>query len=200
VEPDPSVRGLLEAEREGVEQCSRPQPEITVAAGGDDRAVGSDVTVPQRAVDAVGRNDEVGVREHRGIGDLALVLHSDAELHGPGRQGVQQRTTTDRIPVAAEMQGISTADPHVLVTPPNGRGGDDSCADRVGAVQLGEQALAEHDPPAVRHSSRVPLDHRDVAPGESEPGQGCEVQARRPAADAHDPHLGDPLSHRLRHA
>jgi hypothetical protein len=83
VDLEPAVSGLLERESEGRERLLRAEPDVAALAridvGLEDRLV-----PPARpAVDAIGRDDQVGVGEDSVVLDLVPEVVDGAELGAP---------------------------------------------------------------------------------------------------------------------
>ena len=95
VRPDPAVLGLLEDEGEGVEDLARAEPDVLVRAQLEARPEGGGVLVPDPAVDAVRRDDQVGVTVGPEVLDLGFELQLDAKLPRPLLQDVEQPLACD---------------------------------------------------------------------------------------------------------
>ena len=103
MKPDPSGGGLLESEREAVEDLVGAEPDVGIAADVDAGAERLAVTLPGSAVRALAHHDEVGVG-HFGnsagpIVDLASVLDVDSEFGGALAEDVEQGRPADAEPV-----------------------------------------------------------------------------------------------------
>ena len=166
VDLDEAGVGLLEDERERVEHEVRAEPGELAALRLDARPERIGVRAPHEAVDAVGADDEVGVR-----GDLRDVRHlrpeaeAHAELARPLLQDLEQQLARDRGErvTARAQQPAAVAD--VDRRPARERVGDPQVGLGVGVAQRAERLLREHDAPAERRVGRVALEHLDVVPG-----------------------------------
>ena len=188
VEPDPSGRGLLESEGEGVEHLVGSQPDVGVAPGDDLRSERFLGRLPDDPVDAVRCDDHVGV-ELGGTGDLVVESQIDTDLGRALRQDVEQRRPRDA--VAAAFVGHPLAVQHEVLALPSERAlGDAARGLGVGAVQVGEQVVPEHDAPTVGAVLGLALEHRDFVVRIDLLGQDREVQARGATTHANDPHQG----------
>ena len=83
----PAVLGVLEGEGEGGKLLFRAEPDEAAFAHVDVRLEGIGVSAALNAVDAVGRNDQIGVREFGLRVDLVLkeLLHAQARRRAPER-------------------------------------------------------------------------------------------------------------------
>lgn len=141
VAPDPAVVGLDEGEGEGVEGLGGAEPDVAVAAVGEVAAVVVRVAGADGAVDAVARDDEVGVGERAVGGDLVLVRDRDAEGGGTGGEEVEETVATDAEALVAVVDGGAAAEVGGAVAPADGVGAEGVGGDGV----VGAEAVEEGD-------------------------------------------------------
>jgi hypothetical protein len=153
------------------------------------------------AVDAVGGDDEVGLREVLGRRFLAEA-QLDAELAGALLQEQEQGAAG----AAAEAVAADAVDGALGVAPwarpgmdrdvvPVGEAfGDGAVARRVGGGEGVERGVAEDDAEAEAVVGAVALDHGDAGVGEVALHQDGEVEPGGAAADDRDAHDGPPLA------
>ena len=181
-----AVLGVAEDEGEGVEHEVGAEPDVLAALGLDGRAELALVGLAEEAVDAVGRDHEVGVVR------LLVDLHAEREIDPEGEaaplEDLQQALARDRregVPLRAE-DAAAVADVHPI---PAGEGvRDGEIGLLVGVAERAERVLAEDDAPPERGVRRIPLEdgHVEVAVGLLE--QDRQVEPGGAAADDRDPH------------
>ncbi len=185
---EPAVLGLLEQEGEGVVQLVRAQPDVAVGPRHDVGAEDLGVAVADARVDAVARDDEVGI----GIVQVGLGLLLEHQFHAQrlaaGLQDVQQLLAADAHEAVAAGADDAALEVQLDVVPVV-----EGLLDLVGrgAVPLAHVVhggVGEHHAPAEGVVGLVALHHRDVVRGILLLHQQGEVKAGRAAADAHDLH------------
>ena len=182
---------LLERERERVEALLRAEPDEAAPARVDFRPEDLRVARADAAVDAVAADHEVGavVRRHG-----ALVAHSglEDELHAKllatRLQDVEQPLAADAAEAVAAGRDLVPLEEHVDVVPVIERLEDRPRRRLVGRDEIAERLVGEHDAPAERVVGAIALDDDDLVPRVLLLHQQAEVEAGRPAADAHDVH------------
>ena len=188
VGPDPAVPGLFEDEGEGVEGAPGAEPDELVPAQVDLGREGRGVTLPDLAVDAVGGDDQIGVIVGLQAVDLGLEAELDAERPRAGLQELEQAPARDAAEAVAARGHHPALDVHVDVVPMSEAVEDLGGADRVVRAQVVHGLVGEHDAPAEGVVGPVALHDRDLVGGIAQLHGDREVQPRRPAADANDPH------------
>jgi hypothetical protein len=184
----PPPVGLHEDEGECLEGAMRAEPDELVLSHVDKRPEMRRVAGADPAVDAVGAHDQVGVGKLRHILHLALEDQLNAKRLGTALENVEEVLAFD----AGEAMSARGDDAALVVdvdVVPMGEAVEDFLLrGRVGAFQVAQRLVGEHDAPAERVMRAVALDHgntvRPVAPLHLD----REIQARRPAARADDPH------------
>ena len=188
VRPDPAVLGLLEDESEGVEQPIGAEPDVFVAAQLDARPKCRGEALAHAAVDAVRRDDQIGVAISGKILDLALELQPDAEAARALLQDVQQALAGDAGKAMAARADDVPLEVDVDVVPVL-----EGCLDRGSALgvvlpEIGECLVREHHAPAEGVVGAVALDHQHVVRRVAQLHRDREVEPRRASADADDLH------------
>ena len=92
---EPAPFGFDEDEREGLEQLMRAEPGESIGALLDGRLEVIGITRADRAVDAVGRDDQIGIGELGDVAHLTVEDQFDAEIGGAFLQDVQQPLALD---------------------------------------------------------------------------------------------------------
>ena len=138
-----------------------------------------------RLFDAVGADDEVGLRK---LLDLDAELEHDAELAATLLQDLEQplpRDRRERVPARRELVAlIADVDP----VPARERVRDLEVRLRIGVPQGAERLLAEDDAEAERCIGRVPLEDADVGAAVELLQEDREIEAGRAGADDLDLH------------
>lgn len=179
---------LLEAEGEGVEDLGGAEPDVPVASGPQARAEVFGVLFAQRAVDAVGGHDEIGVGQLVGVGDPVLELQPYAQLSGPAGEDVEELVPADAEALVALLPGSTVAHVGDSVVPGHRGVTDGPRGLGVVLVELVEQSAPVGDAPAVGRARRVALVHGDVVGRILQLHQDREIQAGGPASDTSDLH------------
>ena len=146
------------------------------------------VAVADAAVDAVGGDDQVGIGEVATIVHLALEHQLDAQCLGAMLQDVEQVLALDAAEAVAAGGDDAALEMDVDVVPMREAVEDFLLARRIGAFQVAQRLVGEHHAPAERVVGAVALDHGDAVRRIAPFHLDGEIQARRPAADADDPH------------
>ena len=180
------VLGVLEDEREGVEDEVGPEPDVLAALRRDRRAELALQPAPDDAVDAVGADDEIGVvrsaveldaeREVDAEGEAAALEDLQEPLARDGREGMALRP--EDAPAVADVHAV----------PARERVGDRQVRLLVGVAERAERLLAEDDAPAEGRVGGVPLRHPHVDAGVDLLEQDRQVEPGRAGADDRDPH------------
>ena len=189
VDLEPAVLGALEREREGREGLARAEPDESALAHVDCRA-----RTPRRAacaraaVDAVGRDHQVGVRELAVVVDLALEMLTRRRARGARSCRMFE-----------QLLALDAAEPVTAACGPSSRGSGRRCrpSDRscptMAACDSGSAArkpchrlVGEHDAPAEGVVGPVALVDLDARARQRLLEQDGRIQPRRPAAGTDD--------------
>ena len=182
-----AVLGLAEEEREGVERPGRAHPGELVRPQVRARLEGVRVLGADARVDAVGRDDQIGVAV-RGRIDLGLELHLDAERAGALLQQPQQghaRAAAEAVAADAVHRALEM---DLDVVPVGEVVGDRAVALAVVFLERLERLVGEHDAEAERVVRPVALVDGEL---HLRPGllrQDREIEPGRAAADHVDFH------------
>src|SRR5262245_50112928 len=180
--PD-AVLVLAKAVGEARERRARTEPDEPVGPQLGGRLEMLRERLAHPAVDAVGPHDQIGLEVSGDAGVLGLVVHRDAELRRAPLQDLEQRQPADAgEPVAARLHHAALV-PRVDVVPVGEVGGDVPVARLVGAAEVRERLVREHDAEAERVVGAVALGDRDVGVGVTLLDEDGEVQPGRAAAD-----------------
>ena len=188
VRPEPAVLGLLEDEGEGFEDLVRAEPDVLVPAQLEARPEGGGVLVPDPAVDAVRRDDEVGVTVGPEVLDLGFELQLDAKLPRPRLQDVEQPLACDAGEAVAAGAHDMPLEVDVDVVPVLKGVLDRGRALGVVLPQVVEGLVGEDHAPAEGVVGAVALEHQHLVRRVAQLHRDRKVQPGRPAADAHDLH------------
>jgi len=183
---EPAVLGLLECEGECRKRFRRPEPDEAALARVDVRLEHGFMALACPAVDAVGPDDEVGVREWRVVLDVVLEMVGHAELRAPLLEDAQQPLALDAAETVATGGRGRAAVVDVDVVPVVEAARDRRVRGPVGGLEAFHGAVGEDDPPAECVVGTVAL--VDLHPG---PRQGlaeeyCGIEPGGPAAEAGD--------------
>ena len=192
---EPAEFGLLEGEGERAEPPGRAEPDETAAARVDVRAEDALVARADGAVDAVAGDHEVRavLRRHRlVVGDIGLEYELDAELLAARLQDVEQPLAADPAEAVAAGRDPVPLEEHIDVVPVVERLQNRARRRLVGVDEVAEGLVREHDAPAERVVGPVALENDDFVRRILLLHQDAEVEAGRPAADAHDLHPSPP--------
>ena len=188
VRPDPAVLGLLEDEGERVEHLVGAEPDVLVPAHLDARLENRGVAAPRPAVDAVGRDDQVGVSTGVRMVDLGFEPQLDAEAPRPLLQDIEQALARDASKAMAARADDLPLEVHVDVVPVLEAACNRRGAVRVVLPQPVQRLVGEHHAPTERVVGAVALDHEDVVRRVAQLHRDRTVQPGRTTADADDLH------------
>ena len=184
---EPAVVGLLEREGEGVEHLVRPEPDEAAFADLDVGLERGGVFVADKAVDAVGGDDEVGV-DLGVVLDVGLEHEFDAEFLAARLQDVEKPLAADAAEAVAAGGDGAALEVHVDVVPVIERLQNLLGRHRVRGLQIAERLVGEHHAPAERVVGTVALDDADVVGRIALLHQEREIEAGGAAADADNSH------------
>jgi hypothetical protein len=200
---EPAVLRLLEGEGEGVEPLFRAEPHEAAAArfnvGPEDVRVAS----ANPAVESVAGDHEVcavGRRHRVHVSDIGLEHQPDAEILAARLQDVEQPLAANPAETVAARRDLAALEQYIDVVPVVERLQDRRGRPLVGSNEVAERLVGEHDAPAERVIRPVALDDDDIVRRILLLHQDAEVEAGRPAADAHDVHSSPPPRRRDGHA
>ncbi len=185
---EPAPLGLDKDEGEGIEQLVRAEPGESVRARFDGRSEMLRIACADRAVDAIGCDDQVGVGEFGDVLHLALEDQFHAEFDRAFVEDAEQAPALDAAEAMAAGADDAALEMDVDVIPM-----DEAVADAlfglwIAAFEVAQRFVGEHHAPAERVVGAVPFDHADAMAGIAQLHQYCEVETGRAAADANDPH------------
>ena len=186
VDLEPAVLGLLECECEGRKRLRRSEPDEAAFARVDVRLEHGLMALARPAVDAVGRDDQVGVGECRVVRDFVLEMVGDAELGAPLLEDAEQALALDAAEAMAAGGRGRAAVMDVDVVPVVEAAGDRRVRRRVGGLEAFHGAVGEHDPPAESVVGAVALVDLHAGPRQGLAEQDGGIEPGRPAADADD--------------
>ena len=175
---EPAVLGLLECERERLEELVRAEPDEAAAAQVDVGLVRLRVPVADAAPEPIARDDEVGIRVRLVALHVRLEHELDAERFAPRLQDVEKALAADPAKAVAARADRAAADVDLDVVPVIERGEDRLGGRRVGLAQVAERLVGEHDAPPERVVRPVALDHGDAMARVALFHQQREVEAR----------------------
>ena len=184
---EPAPFGLLEREREGVEELVGAEPDEAAIAHVDVGLVGRRILLADAAVQAVGRDDQVGI-------DVGVVLHVGfvdelhAQFHAALLQDVQQLLAADAAEAVAAGADRAAVDADVDIVPVVEGFQYLVGGLRVGLAQRAERLVRKDHAPAEGIAGAVALQHRDLVRGVLLLHQKREIEPGRAAADAGDAH------------
>ena len=187
---EPAVLGLLEGEREGVEELGGAEPHEAAATHVDVGAIGVGELGADAAVETVASDHEVGVGE---IGDglhVGAEHQLDADFLAALLQDVEQALAADAAEAVATRRDLGAANVDLDVVPVIEGAEDLRGALRVGRLQVAERLVGEDDAPAEGVVGEIALDDADAMRPVLLLHEQREVEARRTAADADDVHSG----------
>ena len=143
---------------------------------------------PHERVDAVGADEQVGVRQLAEVAHLLLEAQLDAQLARPALQDAEQLRAADGGEAVAVGADHLAAEVHVDRGPAGPGVGDRGEGRLVRVAQAAERLLGEHDAEAERGVGRVALDDDDLVARVGLLEQDREVQAGRAGAEDGRPH------------
>ena len=191
VSPQPAAARLDKGPGKSVEYLVRPQPYVFVAA---EAHIGLEAPgfEPCAAVDPIASRDEVSLRQLCRGGHFLLELNVHTQALRPLGQDVEQVLAPDAVAAASGVQYLLAVDVDQFFLP-------DRCGlldllgrNRVASVEVGQDVIPEHDPPALGRAGRAPFEDGDVVSGILQLHQQREVEAGRAATHADDPHRSSP--------
>ena len=189
VEPDLTVLGVLEDERERIELAVRAEPHEAVRPQVD---VGQEVLgalLANARIGAVGGDDEVVAGEGREVVDVGREALLDTEAGSALLQDVEQPLAPDAAEAVPPGADGATVPDHVDVVPVGEVRVDRICRDRVVGAQGLEDEVAQHDSPAERVVGAIALVNDDLVTRVAQLHGDREVEACGPPADTGDPHV-----------
>ena len=198
VDPPQAVAIALEVERERGEGAVRAEPHVAVGAPIHGRVEPVGELLAHHAVEAVGRDDEIGPQEGADVRDLPADLEAHAERFGAAPEDREQRAPRqpakpvtggrdDRVvDVDGDIVPMVEVPRHLLV----------GLVIRVREGVL--RGVGEDDAEAEGRLQRVSLEHRDVVRGIRPLHLDGEVEPGRPAAHRDDPHAAPPSPARFK--
>jgi hypothetical protein len=184
----PAPLGLLERERERVEQSIRTEPDVAALAPLDRRLEHVRVLAAQHAVDAVARDDQVLRAERHFVGDIGFEHQAHAERLAAALQDVQQALAPDAAEAVSARADRAALEVDVDVVPVIERVADLGVRFGLGESEVAERLVGEHDAPAECVVGPIALDYGDLPARVRALGEQREVEAGRTAAHAQDAH------------
>ena len=136
----------------------RPEPDERRATDLDGRLEDVGAERAQARVEPVGGDHEIGLGD--GL-DLLLEREDHAERFGATAEDRQELHPRDPGEAVAGRADLRLADDDIDVAPVSERAGDLAVRRGIGALELGQRLVGEHDPPAERVVGAVALDHAD---------------------------------------
>ena len=134
----------------------------------------------------------MGGRHGALVGDIGLEDQLDAELLAARLQDVEQPLAADAGEAVAAGRDFPSLEEDVDVVPVIERLQDRPRGRLVGGDEIAERLVGKHHAPAERDVGAVALDDDDLVRRILLFHQDAEVEAGRPAADAHDVHSPPP--------
>src|SRR3954469_23743893 len=114
---EPAPLGFLEGERERLEQLLRAEPDEAAVAQVDVGPVRLGVLRADPAVQAVARDDQVGIGELRVVLDIGLEMQAHAEILATLLQDVEQALPADAAEAVPARADLVAADVDLDVVP-----------------------------------------------------------------------------------
>jgi hypothetical protein len=167
------------------------EPDVLVAAGLEFGAEVVGVAGAQRAVDAVGGHDQIGVGQVVSR-DFALELQPYAQGSGPFGEDLEEAVAADAVALVAGLGGRQVPDAGDTVAPAHRVLVDGLRRLRVVLPELVEQSAPVRDTPAVGRALGVALVDGDVVGRVLTLQQDGEIQTGGPASDTGDLHAHTP--------
>jgi hypothetical protein len=188
-----AVGVLHKVEREGVERQAGAEPDVFRGAGVEIRLEMPGVARSPGAVDAVGGDDHVGVRQPVAdqsglVADLALEMQRDAYLFASPLQDFEQLLARDAGEPVSARGDDPIADVDVDVVPVGQRGGDPRERLGIGGPEVDHRLVGEDHAPAEGIVAAIALEHGDVGVGPAPLEQQGDVQPGWAAANDRDLH------------
>jgi hypothetical protein len=153
---------------------------------GDVRPEPFRVGLSESAVGSVGRDDHVRVEFAR-ADDVGIELEFDTDVRRAFRQEVKQRGAGDAVSAALVLDAFAVKDEMLALPSPRPLSDELGCFG-IGAVQVGEQIVPEHDAPPVAALWWLAFEHGDVMMLVGLFHQDREIQTGRSTTHAHDAH------------
>ncbi len=192
-----AVRVLDHDEREGVEAARGAEPRVLRLPHVEVGAEVLRVLAADRAVDAVGGDDEIRVAEPEG-GEVGVVAHlgleADVDAHVARALLEDGEQPLARDPAEAVSAGSDrdALEVDVDVVPVGEVVGDRLVGGRIGVAEVLERLIGEDDAPPEGVVGPIALEHGDPMRGIRALEQEREVETRRSTADRHDLHVIPP--------
>ncbi len=187
VRDEDAVLRLLEEEREGIERARRTHPGELVRAQIDARPECVGVLLADARIDAVGRDDQVGVAMRVRI-DLGLEFQFHAERAGTFLQQPQQRHARAAAKAVAADAVHRALVVDLDVVPVGEVRRDRPVALEIVFLERLERLVGKHDAEAERVVRPVALVDRDADRGPGLLRENRKVETGRPPADDVDFH------------
>lgn len=149
------------------------------------------VLLSDRAVDAVGGDDHIGVAEPEGI-ETRVVVDIDAETKIDSQfpasvlKDLKQLLSCDATEAMSAGSDSPVADEYIDVVPVCKVGGDRAISRLVGRAKVLHCLIGEHDAPAEGVIRTVPLEHGDLVRRVGFLEEDCRVEPGRTAANDDD--------------
>ena len=188
---EPAMLGRHEDEAEGVEDLLRSEPDEAAVALVDVGLEHFGVPGPHLAVDAVGRDHQVGFilfRHRLVVFDDGFEHQLHADFFAARLQDVQQLLAPDADEAMASAAHKLSLEVNVDVVPATELANDGLRRDGVGLAQVAHRRVREHDAPTESVVRPVALDHDDLVARVLQLHQQPEIQAGRATTDADDLH------------
>ena len=186
---EPAVLRLAEVEGERVERLGDAEPDIAIGA---DEKIGPEligVSVTDLRIEAIGRHDEVGVREFEVGIDLVLECELHAKRLATSLQDVQELLAADADKAVTGRALPRTLEDELDVVPMIEGVGDLRRALRVRGAHRAHHRVRKDDAPAERVVGLVALDHGDGVLWPELLHEEPEIEPGRAAADTDDAHI-----------
>src|SRR3984885_1425094 len=193
---EPAMLGLAEVKSERVERLVCAKPDVAI---GTDQQVGPEligISFPDLRIEAVGRDDEVGVREFKVGTDLAIEQEPHAKRLATSLQDVQELLAADADKAVTRRALPRTLEDELDVVPMIEGVGDLRRALGVRGAHRAHHRVRKDDAPAERIVGLVALDHGDRVLWPQLLHQEAEIESGRAAADTDDAHGSSSAFHR----
>ncbi len=186
---EPAVLGAAEIEGEGVVRLIGAEPDKTVRSHDQIGLESITIAIANLGIDAVGGNDEVGIRKFEIGIDLALEDQLDAELLATRLQDVKELLAADADKAVAGGAHAPALDQHFDIVPVVERGFNVLRGLGVPGAHILHGGVGKHHAPAERVVGLVALDHGHMVSRIFLLHQQAEIEPGRAAADANDAHI-----------
>src|ERR1700722_15122744 len=181
----PAMLGLFEREGKGGQLLARPEPNEAALADGNIRPECRRMTRPNLAVDAVGRDDEIGIGERLQVADFSLKALLDAQRTRPLLKDIEQPPPADSAEAGAVRTNRLAAKMHVHGIPVMKSLDDRIMRLRIRGLEARHGLIREDDAPPKRIVGAIALIDLDLYRGRRLLQQDGAVKARRTAAYEH---------------